>query len=97
MSADRQHTYEQVVEYEAAREILNGHVAMRSASLADEMAKPAPDAGAIVRLQGEIASLALEMDTLDLHDAAAVALVIQRRGAELHELRRTRFAHAHAA
>ncbi len=71
------HTYEQVLQYEVARELFNTRIAQCSARLDEEQAKAVPDAMVIGQVRADMATLVREREDLSLTADAAVAAAIR--------------------
>ena len=63
-------TPDEAVEFECAREAITDMIAMRTAWIAEENRKDAPDAALIETWRGEIFRLAKERSALHAHDHA---------------------------
>lgn len=72
------YTYEQVLAYEVARELINSHIADCSAQIADEEAKAEPSADHLTEIRRQQTGLVLEREALDMTDDAAVSQVVAK-------------------
>lgn len=81
------YTYEQVLQYEVAREMCNTRIAQCSARIGEEKTKAVPDAVLIGRIVAESIAIGVERTRLSLTDDAAVAASIQRSQSELVQQR----------
>ena len=72
------YTYEQVLAYEVARELINSHIADCSAAIYDEEEATAPDADRIREIGERMSSLIHEREELDMTDDAAVSAVVAK-------------------
>ncbi|MDR1709136.1 MAG: hypothetical protein LBS70_05390 [Candidatus Accumulibacter sp.] len=78
-------TQEEITDYECACECINHMVAIRSALIAEEEAKPRPDGKALARLNREIDEFVRERKKLRFRDHANVARINNEYGALLRE------------
>lgn len=78
---DMGYSYEQVLNYEVARELINSHIADCSAALWDEREKATPDLQRIERIHEKMHALWIERGNMDMTDAAVAAVITkyQRR------------------
>lgn len=65
-------TQDEAIAFECAREAIGHHIAIYSARIADEAAKPCPDVALIEQLWAERASLHQERAGLHVGDHAAI-------------------------
>lgn len=72
------YTYDQVLAYEVARELINSHIADCSAKMADEKAKAEPNADRLAEIVRRQAGLVSEREALDMTDDAAVSQVVAK-------------------
>jgi len=72
------YTYEQVLAYEVARELINSYIADCSAEMADEEAKAESSADRLVEIHRRQARLVSEREALDMTDDAAVRRVVAK-------------------
>ena len=70
------YTYDQVLAYEVARELINSHIADCSADIADEEAKSEPSADRLAEIRRRQTGLVLERRALDMTDDAAVSQAV---------------------
>lgn len=80
-------TQAQAVAFEAARECIGEVMAICSAELHREEARPAPSAERVASLRAELASLGAERASLRLDDADQVATVRAVYGARVRDYR----------
>lgn len=75
------YSYEQVLNYEVARELINSHIADCSAALWDEREKAMPDPKRIEQIQQKTQVLFNERARMDMTDDAVAAVITkyQRR------------------
>lgn len=69
------YTYEQVLAYEVARELINSHIADCSAAIAEEQAKSNPKTERLASLDDRQTGLVVERRRMDMTDDAGVASV----------------------
>lgn len=72
------YTYEQVLTYEVARELINSHIADCSATIGDEEEKAKPNRTRIERMRTKMAALVHEREEMDLTDDDAMHAVIAK-------------------
>lgn len=72
------HTYEQVLTYEVARDLLNTYIADCSAALADERAKDKPSAKKVAKIADMQQELFHVRENMDMTDDAAMRKIIQK-------------------
>lgn len=70
------YTYEMVVKYEVARDLLNGRIATISEQIAEEEAKAAPDAQLIEQLEELMTTIGASISELDVTDEAGLDALI---------------------
>lgn len=70
------YTYQQVLAYEVARELINSHIADCSAEIADEEAKADPSADHLTEIRRRQTELVWEREALDMTDDAAVSQIV---------------------
>ena len=74
------YTYDQVLTYEVARELINSHIADCSAEIADEQDKATPDQARIEQMQEKVTALVIERRQMDMtNDQAMKAVLAQYR------------------
>ncbi|MET0327878.1 MAG: hypothetical protein ABW163_03805 [Luteimonas sp.] len=71
------HTYEQTLNLEVARDILNGRIAVLSEQLEIEARRANPDHAAMAAMEDEMLGIGLRIDSLDVRDDASVNMVIE--------------------
>jgi hypothetical protein len=79
-------SHEDCVEYEVARETITHLAAFRSAWIAAEEAKPAPDSAAIARWQAERTAYVMELRGLHALDRANISRICTEYGAQVKAL-----------
>lgn len=72
------YTYDQVLAYEVARELINSHIADCSAAMADEEAKAEASADRLAEIRRRQTGLVSEREELDMTDDAAVSRVVAK-------------------
>lgn len=72
------YSYEQVLAYEVARDLINSHIADCSAEMADEEAKAEASADRLAEIRRRQAALVSEREALDMTDDAAVSRVVAK-------------------
>lgn len=72
------YTYDQVLAYEVARELINSHIADCSADIADEEAKAEPSADRLAEIRRRQTGLVLERRALDMTDDATVSQAVAK-------------------
>lgn len=72
------YTYEQVLTYEVARELINSHIADCSAAIGDEQGKAVPDQECIEKMREKMTALVIERRQMNMIDDAAVSAVIAK-------------------
>ncbi len=72
------YTYDQVLAYDVARELINSHIADCSEEIADEEAKAEPSADRLAEIRRRQTGLVLERGALDMTDDAAVSQVVAK-------------------
>lgn len=79
------YTYEQVLAYEVARELINSHIADCSAVLGEEEEKAEPDHARIEHAHRKMDALFHEREQMELTDDAAISAITAkyRRGARV--------------
>lgn len=70
------YTYEMVVKYEVARDLLNGRIATISEQIAEEEARAVPDAQLIEQLEELMTAIGASISELDVTDEASLDAVI---------------------
>lgn len=74
------YSYEQVLNYEVARELINSHIADCSAAIGDEHEKAFPDHARIEQMRQKMALLFTERERMDMtNDDAMRALITKYR------------------
>ena len=72
------HSYQQVLTYEVARDLINTYIADCSAAIADEEAKSKPSAKRLAKLNDVQTELVIERRKMDMTDDAAMKKIIQK-------------------
>lgn len=72
------YTYEQVLAYEVARELINSHIADCSAAIGDESEKVEPDQLRIEQMHEKMTALVIERRQMDMTDDAAMRAVVAK-------------------
>lgn len=72
------YTYEQVLTYEVARELINSHIADCSAVIGDESEKVDPDQMLIEQMHSKQAALVFERERMDMTDDVAMQAVLAK-------------------
>lgn len=72
------YTYEQVLTYEVARELINSHIADCSAAIGDEGEKAEPDQVRIEQMRAKMTALVIERRRMDMTDDEAMRAVIAK-------------------
>lgn len=72
------HSYQQVLTYEVARDLINTYIADCSAAIADEEAKGKPSAKRLAKLNDMQTELVIERRNMDMTDDTAMKKIIQK-------------------
>ncbi len=72
------YTYDQVLGYEVARELINSHIADCSAEISDEEARAKPSVDRLAEIHRRQIELVLEREALDMKDDVAVSHVVAK-------------------
>lgn len=80
-------TQNEAIAYECAREVISDVNAILTGEIADESAKPNPDAARIARLSAERTQHFQERANLRIHDHDEIARIRTDYGAEVRERR----------
>lgn len=72
------YTYDQVLAYEVARELINSHIADCSAEIGDEEARAKPSVDRLAEIHRRQTELVLEREALDMTDDAAVSQIVAK-------------------
>ncbi len=82
------YTYEQVLTYEVARDLINTHIADVSASLADEKIKDKPSAKRLAKLRHAQTELVVERRKMDMRDDQDMKKVFHKYRREFCQFQR---------
>lgn len=72
------HTYEQVLTYELARELINSHIADCASAIGDEEEKAKPDQARIEQMREKMTVLVIERRQMDMTDDATMRAVVTK-------------------
>ena len=72
------YTYEQVLTYEVARELINSHIADCSAAIGDEEEKAESDHVRIEQMHTKMTALVIERRQMDMTDNASMRAVVTK-------------------
>lgn len=72
------YTYEQVLAYEVARELINSHIADCSAAIGDEEDKAVPDQERIEQMREQMTALVIERRQMNMTDDADMRAVVAK-------------------
>lgn len=72
------YTYEQVLTYEVARELINSHIAGCSAAIGDEQDKAVPSQAYMEQMREKMTALVIERRQMDMTDDAAMRAVVTK-------------------
>lgn len=72
------YTYEQVLVYEVARDLINSHIADCSAAIGDEKEKAEPNQLHIEQMREKMTALVIEREQMEMTDDAAMRAVVAK-------------------